>query len=356
MKYRIASILAYEAANSAATKVIDLNVRKPISRITIKFKGTNNGSVPTAHPAKMISKIEIVDGSNVLFSLSGIQCQALNFYETGRMPTTVMEFRNDVMAIALYEINFGRFLWDRILAFDPSKFNNPQLKITHNKALGGSAPDAGALEVWAHIWDTQDAQPTGFLMSKEQFNYTLVASAIESIDLATDKPYRSLMIQSLTGGKQPWENYNKIKLTENNDAAVIINEQSTSSLIDMLKRYPNIVEYVHALDLDTSPTHYCTPTYETGIVGVGMATFNGSLRIAQSYGGTFTPTGDANEHVAFMITGKSPHGAMLLPFGKQDDIDDWYDVAGLGSLQLKITAGSGASGTCQIISQQVRNY
>ena len=109
MLYRIASILASEAANTAGTKVIDLNLRKPISRITIQFKGTNNGSTPTAHPAKMISKLELVDGSEVLASLSGIQCQALNFYETGRIPTTVMEFRNDVMAIASYELNFGRW-------------------------------------------------------------------------------------------------------------------------------------------------------------------------------------------------------------------------------------------------------
>ena len=356
MNYRIASILAAKAANTAGTQVIDLNLRKPISRITIQFKGTNNGSVPTAHPAKMISKLELVDGSEVLASLSGIQCQALNYYETGRIPTTVMEFRNDVMAIATYELNFGRWLWDTVLAFDPTKFNNPQLKITHDLTAGGSSPDAATLAAWAHVWDKQEAVPTGFLMSKEQFNYTLVASAIEAIDLATDRPYRSLMLQSLTGGKQPWQNFNKIKLTENNDAVVVINEELTSNLLKLFKDHPKIVEYVHALDLLGGVTVYCTPTYEVGVVGLGIDAFNGSLYSAQSYGGTFSATGDNSEHAAFLITGTNPHGSMLIPFGVQSKIEDWYDVKDIGSLILKITGGSGASGTCQIISQQLRNY
>ena len=356
MNYRIASLLASEAATTAATKTIDVNVNKPISRITIQFKGTNNGSVPTAHPAKMVSKIELVDGSNVLFSLSGIQAQALNYYETGRLPTTIMDYRNDVMAIATFELNFGRWMWDEILAFDPKKFQNPQLKITHDKALGGSAPDAGLLSVFAHVFDGKAATPTGFLMSKEQYSYTLVASAKEAIDLAVDMPYRSLMLQSLTGGKQPWEQYNQIKLTEDNDQVVIINDEKTSDLIKLLNDYPRINELIFALDLDTAPTHYCTPSYDTGVVGLGEATFNGSLQSVQSYGGSFVPTGDVDEHVQFAVQGMCPHGSVLIPFGKPGEIADWYDVSKVGSLRAIITAGSGASGNAALVTQQLKLY
>ena len=68
MNNRISTILASEAATVAATKVIDLNENAPLSKIVIRFKGTNNGSTPTHHPAKMVSKIEVVDGSDVLYS------------------------------------------------------------------------------------------------------------------------------------------------------------------------------------------------------------------------------------------------------------------------------------------------
>jgi hypothetical protein len=42
--------------------------------------------------------------------------------------------------------------------------------------------------------------------------------------------------------------------------------------------------------------------------------------------------------------------------GKKDVVEDWYDVAKVGSLKATITAGSAASGTCEIFSQQLKKY
>jgi len=145
MNYRTASILAPEAASTAATKTLDINLADPVSRLVIQMKGLNNGTTLTAHPAKMISKIELVDGSDVLFSLSGVECQALNYFDKGRMPFNVVNYCNDVYAIATYELNFGRYLYDPVFALDPTKFTNPQLKITHDGSQGGFAPFVGLL-------------------------------------------------------------------------------------------------------------------------------------------------------------------------------------------------------------------
>ena len=356
MNYRIASLLSSESATTAATKTIDLNVRKPISRITVQMKATNNGSVPTAHPAKMISKIELVDGSNVLASLTGIQAQALNFYETGRLPLTFLDYRNDVMAIVTFELNFGRWLWDEVLALDATKFNNPQLKISHNLALGGSAPDAATLSVFAHAFDQKEAKPTGFLMSKEQYSYTLVASAKEKIDLATDLPYRKILVQSLSAGKQPWENFNKIKLSEDNDAVVIINDESTSDLLKLFSDDPRIIERIVTHGTGAAQTIYCTPTYDQNCVGMGMDQADTSIFATQGYGGTESVLGENTVADQYHVSGRNPHGAMEIPFGRQDEPADWYNVSKVGSLAMTITGGSGASGTVQIVSQQVRNY
>jgi hypothetical protein len=356
MNYRIASLLASEAANTAGTRTIDVNVKQPISRITIEMKGTNSTSVPVAHPAKMVSKIELVDGSNVLFSLSGVEAQALNFYERGRLPDGLMNYVTGVQCAATFELNFGRWLWDELLAFDPTKFNNPQLKITHNLAAGGSTPTAATLSVFAHCFDEKKATPVGFLMSKEQFSYTLVASAKEAIDLAADIPYRFLLVKSLTAGKNPHENYNKIKLSEDNDARVLINDESVSSLIKLLQEYPRIVEGILTYDLDGEETIYCSPSYLECNVGQGMNAADTALFADQGYGGAFDATGTANQLAQWLITGHMPHGTLLLPFGKKEVIEDFYDVAKVGSLKLTITAGSGASGTVEIFSQQLKKY
>ena len=242
MNYRLASLLAAEAITATATKTIDINLANPISRITVQVKGMNSTSVPTAHPAKMVTKIELVDGSDVLLSLSGMEAQALSYYTQGRMPHTVLNYVNNVNAIATYELYFGRSLWDTLLAFDPRKFVNPQLKITHNIAAGGSAPDAGEISVFADAFDEKVIAPMGFLMAKEQYSYTLTASKNEHIDLATDRPYRSLMLMALSAGLMPSSGFDYVKLSEDNDRRVVINNQRGWDLLKLNKMHPRMSE------------------------------------------------------------------------------------------------------------------
>ena len=61
---------------------------------------------------------------------------------------------------------------------------------------------------------------------------------------------------------------------------------------------------------------------------------------------------------ALAVEGYAPHGAIEIPFGLQDDPDDWYDVSGLGSLKLDILSGAGrtSADTVQIFLQQLRKY
>jgi len=356
MNYRLASILPSEAANTAGTKTLDINVADPISRFVIQIKGLNSADAPVAHPAKMISKIELVDGSDVLFSLSGVEAQALNFYDKGKVPHTVLNYLNDVYAIATFHIDFGRFLYDPVLAFDPKKFTNPQLKITHNLEAGGSTPDAALLSVYAHLFDEKTITPAGFLMSKEQYGYTLVSSAKEHIDLATDYPYRKLLLQSMSATLQPWQQYNQVKLSQDNDKKVVINDEKTSDLLKLFRMWPALTETIYAKTKNGTQVIHCTASYERlqTIVGVGAA-LDGCY-IADTYGGAISVTDGAAASIMMVVNGLIPHSAFCLPFGVQGDIADWFNVSGIGSLRLTLKAGDSADGTCEVVSQQIRNY
>lgn len=356
MNYRLASILPAEEANTAGVKTIDINVADPISRFIIQIKGYNNGDVPTAHPAKMISKIELVDGSDVLFSLSGVEAQALNYYDQGRMPHTVLNYLNDVYAIATYHIDFGRFLYDEILAFDPRKFTNPQLKITHDLAAGGSSPDEALISVYAHLFDEKAITPTAFLMSKEQYGYTLVSGSKEHIDLATDYPYRKLILQSMSTSLQPWQQFNQVKLSQDNDKKVIINDEKVSDLLKLYRLWPEFTENIYCKTAAAANrVFHCTPSYERIATLVGVAA-DADAYIIDSYGGGITVYDGAAAEIMMVLSGLIPHSAFCLPFGIQDIIADWFNVAEIGSLKLTLTAGSSASGTCEVITQQIRNY
>jgi len=358
MNYRTEALIDAESATTAATKTIDIDLSQPISRLVIEFKGTNDGSTPTAHGAKMVSKIELVDGSDIFYSLSGIESQALSYYNNGFLPFQVNEFRNDVMNIQTFNIEFGRYLWDTQLAFDPARFSNPQLKITHNKASGGSAPNAGTLSVFADVFDDKRISPMGFFQCKEHYTYSLTSSATEAIDLPTDYPLRKLIVQSLSGGKQPWEQYNKLKLVEDQGKKTPINLLKTSDIIKLLKAHPRIEEVFLGIGTGSAVDHYCNSTYDwyANISGLDAALTNNYL--AQDYGGTQAVVGDSSEAFQVRGSGLCPHGALEIPFGLQDDMADWYDLTNIKSLRLDITAGSsvGSSSTAEIVVQQLRRY
>lgn len=192
--YRVATILAQESATTAATKTIDLDLSNPISRVSIVFKPTNSNQTMIAHPAKCISKIEIVDGSNVLFSTDAMGARAIDYYGTEIHPVDVLDYNISSECMFQCNLYFGRWLWDKELALDPMRFTNLQLKITHNKALGGSTPTTATLAVYADVFDDKKISPIGFLMTKEQYSYLPTASAWEYVDLATDHPYRQILV------------------------------------------------------------------------------------------------------------------------------------------------------------------
>ena len=358
MNYRNTSVLAHESIATAGVKTIDITLKDVISRISVQIKATNGSNTPTAHPAKIIKKIELVDGSDVLWGLSGKEAAALEFYNTGRTPVCISNYISTEMAIINLNVLFGRFLYDPIMAFDPKKFRNPQLKITHDLALGGSAPSACTLEVVADTFDDKEVTPMGFLMAKELVSYSLNADANEYIDLPTDHMMRKLMIMSEYGGKYPFEQYAEVKISEDNDKRIPFNDKTTDLLKYFCSLYPRVEEFINGTADTSAVDFFCMAAYETqGLISSWDKAITG-LGLQQSAGGKIEVIGEAAGRFAAQVKGYAPFGALCLPFGKQDDHADWYDVTKIGNLRATIKAGSspGSGSTCELVSEQLRKY
>jgi hypothetical protein len=359
MYYRNASILKHEDISTSGTKTLDLSLQDVVSRLNIQVKATNNGAAPTAHPAKIISKIEVVDGSDVLWGLSGQEALALQFYNTKRSPLVINNYLNDVMNIVNYEIYFGRHLYDPVLGLDLTKYRNPQLKITHSKASGGSAPDACTLEVTADVFDQKAGKPSGFLMAKENVSYSLQTSANEYIDLPTDYPMRKLLVMSLAAGKQPWELFNELKLSEDNDKKVPFDDKTSDLIKYFAAQWPQIQESIEGAALTTTRNFYMMSTYEVEMAVLAMGFASAYLKSDYMYGGRVNIRGSAACNFKSVIRGYCPFGALCIPFGDQNVVDDWFDVTKIGSLRLTAKAGSSLgsdSPTCEVITEQLRTY
>lgn len=358
MLYRLSQILSSESLSTSGTKVVDITLHDVISRINIDIYGVNDGTTPTAHPANIVSKIELVDGSDVLFSLSGYEILALFYYQTGRTPFVVNNYQDNEWCRCMFSINFGRYLYDPLVGFDPKKYRNPQLKITYTLANGGSSPDAGAIDITADVFDEKEVAPLGFLMAKEVVSYTMAASANEYVDMPTDHPYRSMLILGKGSNNTTEMQYSNVKLSEDNDKKIPIDEGRATLAKLYGGVHPPIHEHFVKVGAAGAVRTFCLTSYEGSVSVAARETLAGDFVVTQPANGALNVTSAAGATIHGIINGYMPCGALQIPFGDPKVIEDWYDVSKIGNLRNTITAGSGASSsnTCQIVTEQYRKY
>lgn len=351
---RMATILASEAATTPATKTIDLNENAPLSKIVIRYKGTNSTSTPIAHPVKMVQKIEVVDGSDVLYSMTGVEASAMNFLEAHELPWCCCEYEDNIECCATYDLNFGRFPWDRDFALDLRRFKNPQLKITHDLAKGGSTPDASTLAVFGYTFDDPQPSPANFLMTKELYSYTLTGGANEYITCPRDYPYRILMPNSYETVYAFNTQFGEFEWYADNRRRVFIDDISGSEWAKLVTHKDKVEEDFAGLGTGSAVSYYQASTYENYGVGVGRSASQTTLIVGQPAGPRIQVTNDASESFACKENGYMAFGGTNLCMHELNDPKVWFDPTEYGDVKVRIKAGDDAGGTINLCLQQSR--
>jgi len=357
MNYRIAEIFKDTAMGAAGTEIINIDIADPISQIMIKQRSTGNGDVATAHLAAVLPNIEIVDGSDVLYSLAAYEADAFDFYHRKVVPANINNYLDDVQGIRTYYLNFGRYLYDRVLALDPGKFRNLQLKITYDRDAGGNASDLLELQVVAHIFDERKITPTGFLMHKQIRQYAIGAGTWEPTSMPTDYPWRMLMMSARADDRGPHFQFREIKLSENTDERIPFHFD-TMNLIDWIRQNtPLYMEDLYNAVTTGGITAYITPAWEVKYAGTMEEAVAGYVTASYGMGGTLGMTSSVSANALGMVIGSCPHGAVIVPFGDLNDLEDWYDVREIKKLKLHIKGhATRTAGNLQICLQQYRPY
>ena len=360
MNYRTATLLAEKNFSSAGTETFDINVKDPISRLTIAWRISAGAHGMDSYPHADITKIELVDGSDVLHSLNGGENQALCIYDR-KVPT--MNHGQHMLnnsEYSTYGIDFGRFLYDPMFAFDPTKFTNPQLKVsfvfTNCYASGVSS---GNLEIWAHMFDEKLINPLGFLTAREIKDFSIsAAGAFDYVDLPTDRVMRKLFIQGYRSAFEPWYQVIEARLNEDGDKRIPFDFDLEDYHRIMKGVLTPVEEQLIALTGVATKTYFVTPTdywmspMLTGRGGYGDLSAGGTSR-----GGSVAITCAAGGGgVNGVCRGYLPNHVFEFPFGDPMMPEDWYDVTRLGSLELRIKTGTGTSGNVRTFVQQLRSY
>jgi len=360
MNYREIELLARTTYSADAVETIDLDMKDPISQIQITHEPHNtNQNTSTAHPAACVTDITLKDGSDILYNLSGYQAQAADYYHNNKAPFGRFRGLNDNTSTMLYNINLGRTMWDKELALDPSNFSNLQLQVTTDMDAGGCAPDAGYLTVTASLFDEKKIEPVGFFTHKEHKTYSGGSATHEKVNLPTDNAYRMLMLRCLTVDHNATALYDTIKIDQDNGKKVPIDLTSAELMQAIMGRWIPYEETLLFPGYTAAKNWHRAPTHE--VHGASQGWHGASALYYSAYGtsgGRMAVTASGQGPNGQIVTrGYNPHGAIAIPFGDLQDIDDWYEMEDIESLVVDTLNKSDGSGeTFEIFSQQLRRY
>jgi hypothetical protein len=347
------------------TKTIDLKGLDPISAIDIIYAATNGATSNVGQPLhKQVSKIEVIDGADVLFSLNFRQLAALNFYEQKIYPAHNLTEVGGAQQWEKATIHFGRWVGDPDFYLDPSVYKNPQLKLVHNlpiSATAGFATGTGRLTAIAHLFDERPPAAKGFLMTKEHYAWTTAASGDETIELPTDYAYRLLMLQAYESGT-PWTtSITKAKLGLNEDKVVIFDLYSTdivriaeelfgkAEIENILKRADNASpETFIALpdDFDVEPL---ADLHVANVESITADTVTLQLLVLSSTPSIGKQT--TAQSIKFTARGVGPHNIFAMPFGDMKNPDTWLRAQDYEVVKLKVTQGDAGASAAVILQQ-----
>jgi hypothetical protein len=359
MNYREVELLAPESITTTGVRTIDLGTDQPVSRLDVMWRKTNTNHTALAHPAKIIERIDVVDGSDVLFSMNGSDAQAMGFFTSGHQPGSMLNYAGGQWSMMIASIYFGRKMWDELYALDPKKHNNIQIKIAHNIINGGATGTVGDLSIYAHVFNDKIITPKGFVQCREIYSFLPVANAWTYIDMPQDYPIRGLMFGANEAEQGPEYNVVRFKVSENGGKNILA--ESTMERY-LLVQSGNLEPWNEKLICEplaaaTDFHTYVTPHWERTPVmeseGAGLATAHwtsaGCLVHMQCAGGAPVLEG--------IVQGFAPFGQTWIPFAGVEEDGGWETVGkGNSRIDLQADASCDVDEFIRVAVNQLRRY
>lgn len=367
MKYRQMELYHEQALDDTGTKIIDLKFKDPLSALGLQFAGVNGGSHNKSNwMSDVVTKIEIVDGSDVLVSLSLKQAQALQGYQTKKTP--YINFEENASKDGKDEciIHFGRHLWDPDYYLDLTKFDNPQLKITTDedviRAMGATGWLTGSFKVSVTFFIIEEgaAESKGFIMQKETFNFTSSTSGDEPVTMPLDYPWIGLMLNSTIKQSDCHELISKVKLSCDSDKFIPLHQYTKHYQEQNENMYPPFDMRCILFRKNAEEPQF--PIYYNPRVNMLAGAANRMLASGWIWSGNMNlmVRNDAGAPVTTEmqiwthITGGSLHNSIYFPFGILEDPESYFPSGDWNDITLFLTQA--AAGAVKVCLQQLRSY
>ena len=363
MGQRIATLYAPQDPGADTVQIVDIKPRDVISAIDVFFRVTNaTVSVMADAVTACIPSIELIDGSDTIMSISAAELQAIDFYDRLVMP----HHEISLTVGGFFEIGlthyFGRYLWDKVFALDPTKFKNPQLRIQFVQAACNATATVVEMAVYAHCFGEGGPVPSAMLINKEINQHTMLANTHRYPDLPTDRVIRKILLRGHSEDHDPIALFETIKLSADGGAYIPLEIHADMLERMLIQKYPRIHEF-YTLDgvVDakviysalSSDQQMAINYDDTPVTAAGEFTIPVWTGALCNLVASVIIQGDTA-----LVSGRMPGNCFPLDFGVPNDPDSWLKANEFGSLELDLlsTGDADVNDITHVVVQQVRPY
>lgn len=212
---------------TSGTKTIDLPKTALLSQVLLRFTATNGANRNMDnHIFDKVSKIEvIVNGSEVVKSLSGVQAQALAFFNSKHIPARRIIEAETHYQWEEFPIYFGRYPGDLEYGLDTSRVVNPQLKITWDTTgAGADATSIFSITTFPviDVMVEQLVEPDGISFTKGYIKAHQIVlwsptsnSEEKRVELPVGNKYKAIYVRCVSTAWEPRQALSKVFLDLN---------------------------------------------------------------------------------------------------------------------------------------------
>lgn len=364
MPVRHSTIKKEEAIADSSTETIDLSKNNWVSAILIEYYATNGGTNnEDAHPHDIVSSIQVLDGSYVLKSLTGVEASAMYLYDHGVVPPEWLDESLSVVQRTNFALLFGRYIGDPLFAINAKDFENLQLRFVHNLATVRAVGATGYLTTTARFsvtvvrFEDMELNPLGWIKTEEKKTFATAAAGVEENSLPTDHELRRILFRSFVtnntigctqfdvnmgdGKFKPFDGYLFRWIRAQNRA--------------YYKQHPEVHQRIYKQDTDTVESNI----YDSLQGGIrGMATGDDIISLTENYGLlTMSLTSDAGAAIVadqasdIAVKGDGYQNCHMIPL---DIGGEFLDARNYGSVSFDVTQNAAARAAAVVLEEIIR--
>ena len=347
----------------AGVHIEEINIKDPIMDFFVKMEATN-GSTSNVENSMIdvLDSIQIVDGSDVLWALDSEEILANQFYHYKESQHLGIDETADVVQSTVFKIPLGIGRMHPEVAFDPTRFANPQLVLEWDLEniravdVDGFVTDSLDLTIMADVIDEAPTRPTGYLMTK-QITEFLTTVGDHRIELPVDYPYRTMYLRTFKDAVCPQAYIEKAEHSINEQKYRpfdIYMDDWTDWLKEWYGQWHQGSWYVVAL----SATEDRNPYLRNNISAALGTSDAGAVILLLSFDNALinmTNQLAAEAEIHAKVDGSLPFGTWAWPYGDPESPEEWLKLEYTDKSRLIVT-GLLADSTAQVFLTQHRMY